>query len=73
MTTLHNDSRLATADPNIPRFLGTALNRLSSFFRAWRAQRTTSRASQARRDSVPDDIRLMRAKIDLELLRLCWL
>ena len=73
MATADIDSRLTLPNRDVPGYLRATLDRFFDLLSAWRPQRRTRCALQARSDSVPEDIRLMRAKIDLELLRLYWL
>ena len=74
MTTVHTDSQLTSVDPDMPGFLGAALNTLLKLFSALRLRSRMSDGLKARRDYAErEDIRVTRAKMDLELLRLAWL
>ena len=65
MATADIDSRLTLPNRDVPGYLRATLDRFFDLLSAWRPQRRTRCALQARSDSMPADIRLMRAKIDL--------
>ena len=73
MTTADIDSWLTLPNRHVPDAYAPIWTAFFDLLSVWRPQRRMSCALQARSDSVPEDIRLMRAKIDLELLRLYWL
>ena len=65
MATADIDSRLTLPNRDVPGYLRPTLDRFFDLLSAWRPQRRTRCALQARSNLVPADIRLMRAKIDL--------
>ena len=61
MATADIDSRLTLPNRDVPGYLRATLDRFFDLLSAWRPQQRTRCALQARSDSVPEDIRLMRA------------
>jgi hypothetical protein len=73
MMTVHCNSQPASAARDAPGCLRAALKRFVEHLLACRARGRTSGGLRARSEySMPEDIRLTRAKIDPEWLRLEW-
>jgi hypothetical protein len=69
MTTFKRDGPITFAATDMPRYLSATLNRLRKLLSAWRAQRRTTCAFQARSDpvAVSEHIRRVRDKIELQM------